>query len=142
MPGIHPARFTFGVKVNGKTLRKSLKTTDLRTAKRKRNTELELIHKAAATAGGEIRLLGDALALEEASTLARPRLKAATIHYYEQTFTSLRSTLPIRTPAASWSAEAAKVWWLAYGTALSPSRAKNALAIVQRIAKTLPHSLP
>lgn len=125
------------VKVNGKTIRKSLKTTDLRSAKRKRNTELDLIQKAAKAGGKEIRLLGDAIDAEEASTLAKPRLKDATIHYYNQTFSSLRSTLPVGRPAASWTAEDAKAWWKAYGAAKSPSRANNALAIVQRIAAAM-----
>jgi len=127
------------IKLNGKTIRKSLQTTDLRTAKMKRATEIEALRKIAdgASDATPIRLLGDAVDLEEASTLAKPRLKAATIHYYRQIFASLRSTLPLRAPAATWSAEAAKAWWLAYGTAMSPSRANNALAIVQRIAATL-----
>jgi len=130
----HPAGTIYlRAKIGGKVVRTSLQTSDLRTAKRKRDIHLEDLRHAASLGEGNIETLADALAIEKGITLAKPKLKQATRDYYEHIFSKLAASLPAE-KAASWSPEKARHWWGAHCKANpSPMHANNALAIVRRM---------
>jgi len=120
-------------KVNGKVVRKSLHTDDLRTAKRKRDVELEQVRHVASLGTDHIDTMEKAITLEKVRTLAKPKLRPKTVEYYGYIFQKLEKTIPGRESAADWSTDDARKWWAAHCKANpSPIHANNALAIVRR----------
>ncbi len=85
-------------KVDGKIKRISLQTSDLRIAKLKRDDQLNALRSAAverSVATGEIRTLGDALAVT-GKKIIQPHLKLSTKLDYEKKIAFLRNTLPLQ----------------------------------------------
>ena len=120
-------------KVNGKVVRKSLHTADIRTAKRKRDAELEKIRHAASLGDDHIDTLAKALALEKARTLSKPKLKQATIDYYGKIFGKIEASLPGCLSAADWTTDQARKWWTTHCKGnQSALHANNALSIMRR----------
>jgi integrase len=123
-------------KVSGKKIRQSLNTTDLRQAKRKRDSTLEDLRHAASLAGENIESLADALALEKSLTLGKPKIKQATKDYYEHLFLKLSESLPGHKNPATWSPEDARKWWSIHCKSNTAAmHANTALAIVKRMMK-------
>jgi integrase len=133
----HPAGTIYlRAKVGGKVIRTSLQTGDLRTAKRKRDIQLEDLRHAASLGDQNIETLGEALALEKELTLGKPKLKDKTRRYYRQLFARIEATLPVGTQVVTWTAEAARRWWAAHcKTYPSALHANNALAVVRRMMR-------
>lgn len=135
----HPAGTIYlRAKVAGEKVRVSLETTDLRQAKRKRDTMLETLRHAASLGSRNIETLGEALALEKELTLGKPKLKQATRDYYEHIFSKLAASLPDHKSAATWTLDEARKWWSAHcKDNPAPQHANNALAIVRRMFRTV-----
>lgn len=135
----HPAGTIYlRAKVGGKKVRQSLETSDLRTAKRKRDMLLETLRHAASLGERNIETLADALALEKELTLGKPKLKQATRDYYEHIFSKLAASIPGHKSAATWTPDEARKWWALHGKDNpAPMHANNALAIVKRMMATV-----
>lgn len=120
-------------KVNGKPIRTSLDTTDLTTAKEKRDPELKRLRKQARqTVRSETTLSGALTAIEKAH-VHDPRLKLSTRKSYEETYKALRRSLPLKRNLKEWKAADARAWWAATAAKASPQRANHLLALVKRL---------
>ena len=126
-------------KVAGKPVRISLKTSDLRIAKIKRDDRLASLRKGAKKEVGasKVKSLNDAVALLEKQTVSQPHLKKRTADYYKEICKILRETLPLDLPARSWTALEAARWWKATADKYSAQRANNVLALAKRMADML-----
>jgi len=133
----HPAGTIYlRAKVDGRKIRQSLGTADLRQAKRKRDAELEVLRHAVTLGGENIETLADALALEKDLTLGKPRLKQRTRDYYTYLFDKIAASLPGHKNPAAWTPEDARKWWAVHCKANpSPLHANNALAAMRRMMK-------
>lgn len=120
-------------KVAGKIIRRSLETTDLATAKRKRDTEIKLDRKRAATAGQAEKTLGGALAMIEKGQINDPHLKLSTRESYKEIHKTLRKTLPLSRNLREWKDTDARQWWAATAGNYSAQRANHLLALVKRL---------
>lgn len=126
-------------KVAGKVIRVSLETTDLRTAKRKRDLKIEQLRKEADLSSNphNLHTVGDALELVSGKTIGKHGLKAATTEYYQHLFTTLRATLPVSLAGSAWSAEQAASWWKGYREVQSSQLANTALRAVRKIGDAI-----
>ena len=117
-------------KVGGKKIRRSLKTTDLKVAKIKRDAMLTPMKAGVSGASDRIKTLGDALLVIEAKELARPNIRPRTKEYYQELFRILKATLPLSRSAIAFSAEDAAAWWSKAGQR-SPIQANNLLRFLR-----------
>lgn len=128
-------------KVNGKVIRVSLATTDLRIAKIKRDERLGKIRNAAvkqATAGAaKVRTLADGLAVLRERITHQPHLQAPTLVFYKDMLNVLDLTLPVGGHARSWTANEAAKWWTVIAGRFHAQRANNVLGVVKRLGKLL-----
>ena len=131
--------FYLRAKVAGKIIRISLETSDLRTAKRIRDSKLETLRKAAARAEqpNDIHTVGDALELVAEKVTGQHGLKDATTKYYAHMFSTLRATLPVALAGASWNEAQAEAWWKSYREAQSSQLANTTLRTVRKIGDAL-----
>lgn len=133
----HPGgTYYLHAKVNGRKVRKSLKTTDLKTAKRKRDEELEDLRTTTPTPDA-VKTIGEALEAERQRTLSKPKLKKKTIRYYGQLFDKMAATLPCSDPVDRWTIDAARTWWKAHSEAVAAQHANNALQAARRMTRRL-----
>ncbi|WP_193213911.1 tyrosine-type recombinase/integrase [Luteolibacter marinus] len=123
-------------KVAGKGKRVSLETSDLRTAKLKRDEMLASLRKAAASESpeGGITTLEDAIRLTAGQLVDRPHTKPATNDYYRDLIAILRRTLPVTTPARKWTSAEASAWWKSITKSYSAQRANNLLSVAKTMA--------
>lgn len=135
----HPAGTIYlQAKVAGKKVRKSLETSDLRAAKRKRDLMLDQLRHAASLGDRNIETLAAALAIEEELTLGKPKLKDKTRDYYRHIFLKLAVSLPGHKSAATWTPDEARKWWISHcKDNPAPQHANNALGIVKRMMATV-----
>lgn len=126
-------------KVAGKVKRVSLQTSDLRIAKLKRDDLLSGMRKASASDHhtGEVRTIGEAVAIVSMRIVSQPHLKAPTVDYYKEIVEILRSTLPVTQHGRTWTATDAAAWWRMTAKRYSAQRANNLLAMVKRVGKML-----
>lgn len=124
--------------VAGKSIRVSLKTTDLRIAKLKRDERLAAIrHAAAAGATTKVRSLGDAIDAIAARIANEPQLEERTSKYYVELIGALKKTLPLEMHASKWSRPDAEKWWKTYAKSCGAQRVNNGLMLVKRAMKLL-----
>lgn len=125
-------------KVAGKIKQVSLKTSDLRMAKLKRDALLDGMRKAAAsTSGDKIRTLGDAIDTMERRMSQRPDIRPATASYYREIFGILRKTMEIHALARSWTASQASAWWNGVAKQYAAQRANNVLGAAKQLSRVL-----
>lgn len=133
----HPGgTYYLHAKVNGRKIRKSLQTSDLKTAKRKRDEELEEL-RAIEPTGPNVRTIGEALEAERQRTLSKPKLKKKTIRYYGQLFDKMTTTLPCGDQVDQWTIDAAREWWKEHSESVAAQHANNALQAVRRMTRRL-----
>ena len=124
-------------KIAGKVVRRTLKTSDLRIAKLKRDAEVERLRAASVAKPSEVTSIGDALDLVANRVVNKPGLKPSTVRYYQQVFETLRKTLPLRLAGAAWTADNATAWWRDYTKDTSPQKVNNALRLVRQMTGAL-----
>jgi integrase len=120
-------------KVAGKIIRRSLETTDLAAAKRKRNAELKLARKRATVAAQAAKTIEGALAHIEIVQVNDPHLKLSTRDSYKEIHKTLRKTLPLKRGLRDWRESDAREWWAATAKKYSAQRANHLLALVKRL---------
>lgn len=132
------------LKVAGKIIRRSLETTDLPTARTKRDTEAKRLRRASTTPGKAPATLGTILAKLEEECTADPRLKPSTQKYYGELYHILRNTLPVGRHPRQWTSEQARAWWNDIAARYSPPRANNTLSHAKRLGRHIRehHALP
>ena len=124
-------------KVNGKIIRRSLRTSDLRIAKLKRDSELASQRTAAAREDSKsIRTVGDAINLV-AVHVDQPRLKDSTREDYRKIIAYLRQTLPVTALGRTWSRAEASSWWKQVSSRYAAQRANRTLLMASKVAKAL-----
>jgi integrase len=124
-------------KVGGKVRRVSLKTSDLRIAKLKRETKLAQLRRAAnAAQTGEIKTMAEAINALEGSLL-KPHIKKSTRAAYEKWCKKLRKQIDGKALAAKWSPADVAEWWTATTTELSPHPANTLLRLVRLMSALL-----
>jgi integrase len=125
-------------KVEGKPVRVSLQTDDLRIAKIKRDAKLETIRTAAKSpARSKISTVGDAIDVVETELANQPHLKASTQKYYREMAKILRDTLPTKRRASEWTAAQASDWWRKIASSYAGQRANNVLAASKLVGKAM-----
>lgn len=130
-------------KVRGKKIRKSLKTSDLRTAKRRRDERLTTLRAAAAAVedgATGIRTIADAIDAVADRVLSQPHLEETTLKYYRSIFRVLRETLPIAYHARTWTRQEAVLWWKRIATQYAATRANNTLSMAKRMGTIMKES--
>jgi integrase len=133
----HPSgTYYLRAKIDGKNVRKSLGTSDLRIAKKKRDARLEELRRPVVDPD-MITILSQALQATEDQTMQRPKLKQKTIRYYGQLFAKIRTTLPLDLPVRQWTTDAARAWWKAHCDATTATHANNALQVIRRMGTLL-----
>ncbi len=121
------------LKVAGKIIRRSLETSDLPTARTKRDAEAKRIRKTATTTGKTQTTLAAILHTLEDECTADPRLKPSTRKYYTELYKILRETLPVTCHPRSWTAALARSWWHDIAQRYSTPRANNTLAHAKKL---------
>ena len=127
-------------KIGGKIKRVSLKVSDLRIAKLKRDDHLETLRKAVKAThkdGAVVRTVGDAVEAVAARMAAQPQLSQRTVSYYAEMCGILRKTLPLASHGRTWTATEAAAWWKTIARKYSPQRANNILAMARRVGALL-----
>ena len=126
-------------KVKGKVIRLSLRTTDLRIAKIKRDDRLTKIREMAEKESGSIkvRTIGDAVELVRQSIIHQPHLSPPTLVFYKDMCDVLDATLPVKIHGASWTAVDAAKWWTTIAGRFHAQRANNVLGVAKRVGKLL-----
>ena len=124
-------------KVNGKVIRESLKTNDLRIAKLKRDARLAALRSSGSL--GAVRTVGEALEVARQRMLG-PHLKESSRQYSEQVLGVLEETLPVERQCKSWSEAECREWWKVIGERFSPYRANAILAACRKVAKVVVES--
>lgn len=124
-------------KVGGKTIRESLETKDLRTAKLLRADKLRQVRQRAVAETGAVRKVGEALEQVRAERLEAPHIKESTRTHYKSSLDYLAGTLPLTAAGHTWSAAEARKWWAVTSKRFSPYRANAALAMARRVAAAL-----
>lgn len=126
--------------VAGKIKRISLRTSDLRIAKLKRDDLLDSMRKSAvATSGdsGKIRTLGDAIRIVQARAESMPHLSDRSSSYYSEIGKVLAETLPTELHGRSWTKEDAAAWWKKIAKRFSAQRANNLLSMAKKVGREL-----
>jgi integrase len=124
-------------KVAGKVCRVSLKTSDLRIAKLKREAKLAELRRLASVAGkGDVRTMAEAIDLLE-SSLLKPHLKRSSRTAYSKWCRKLREQIGGKALAAKWGGSEAAAWWTATTAELSPHPANTLLRLVRLMAGLL-----
>ena len=99
-------------KVGGKVIRESLRTSDLRIAKIKRNERLIALRGSAAVShGGSVKTIGDAVAILRIQTIERPNISPKTKLACNDFLGIMEKTLPLSVLAKSWTKQDAAKWW-------------------------------
>lgn len=126
-------------KVAGKVIRLSLRTSDLRIAKIKRDAELERLRKEAKAPNdiSKISTIGDALSVISSQILDAPELEESTREFYREILSVLKLSLPVTVPVRSWSATDARAWWKKTAKDYAPQRANHLLGVVKRMTKMM-----
>lgn len=125
-------------KVLGKVIRVSLKTSNLRIAKIKRDERLKQERsKAKARKPGGMVTLRDALEVLRVEMVNRPHLRPKTISYAKGTVKILENTLPLAVHGKKWGKQDAAAWWSKVVNRYSPSVANKVLAAGRRLAALL-----
>lgn len=126
-------------KVEGKVIRFTLETTNLRIAKLKRDDVLAGIRAAAEAqkASSKVRTIGDTIAVISTRLLSQPQLDPKTITFYQDMINVLNLTLPVAIHGKIWTAGEAALWWKAIAKRYSPSRANNVLRVAKLVGKAL-----
>lgn len=124
-------------KVAGKIERHSLKTSDLKLAKIKRDTKLAELRRGAALAkNDQPATMGDAIDRLEAQTV-RPHLKESSRNLYRTLCRRLRESIKTALPVAKWTDAAASAWWLDLTGRLKPRSANQILRMARLLTKSL-----
>lgn len=125
-------------KILGKVIRVSLKTSNLRIAKIKRDERLAAERsKATARKPGAVRTLRDAVALLRAEMLARPHLRPKSLAYAKHVAQIMERTLPLDVQGKTWTKLEAAAWWSKVVKRYSPSVANKVLSAGKRLGKIL-----
>ena len=127
-------------KVDGKQIRLSLKTKNLRVAKVKREAELTKARESARAAGDGMRTIGDALQALEHDLTSRPNIKDRTKAAIRESMKILRATLQVQTPGAEWTRREAGAWWTKVGLKYSSSVANKLHGLVRGMVRILVES--
>lgn len=99
-------------KVGGKIIRESLRTSDLRIAKIKRNERLIALRGSAAVSqGGSVKTIGDVIAILRIQTIERPNIRPKTKSACNDLLGIMERTLPMSVLAKTWSKQDAAKWW-------------------------------
>lgn len=124
-------------KIAGKIERVSLKTSDLRQAKIRRDAKLlELRSAANQRDRGEIKTMADAIdALE--SSLLKPHLKRSSKATYSKGCKKLRATMDGAALARKWTASDAAAWWTTITDELSAHPANAVLRFARLMSGLL-----
>lgn len=119
-------------KINGKKIRRSLKTDNLRQAKVSRDTELKKIREESPAVASGYETLGDAISTVEAQVIAEPEHKASTKTFYVSIFKLIRKSLPLGKKTAEWTKDEAKQWWADFAKDRNSSQSNISLHVVRR----------
>ena len=128
----HPCgTYYLSAKIAGKKVRKSLKTSDLGSARMRRDDELGRLRGAAGSL--TIKTVGEALRAILDAMEGKPGLKPNTVRYYKAIRASLIETLPTDMNATEWTREQVSEWWSAVAASRSATRANCMLQVVRKI---------
>lgn len=122
-------------KVGGKVIRESLRTSDLRIAKIKRNERLVALRGVAlVVCDGSVRTLGDAVAVLKIQMLDRPNIRPKTKSACGDLIRILEDTLPLNVLGQSWTRQEVGKWWSTVGNKYSASVANKLHGVVRHLA--------
>ena len=115
-------------------IRESLKTTDLRIAKLKREERLNALRGAASTGKlGSATTMREFVALLKKDLVDRPHIEAKTKAYCEDMIRILSGSLPMDAKAKSWTRHDAQDWWSKIAGKYSASVSNKLLGAVKRL---------
>jgi integrase len=123
--------YYLSAKIDGKKVRLSLGTNDLRIAKIKRDAELDRIRiTGKASKKSSISTLADALRAVGEKKQLTPGLKTRTRKYYKEMIATIIDSLP-DCAVGEWDKAEAARWWRGFCKAHCATQANNALRLVR-----------
>lgn len=124
-------------RVNGKPIRVSLGTSDLRIAKIARDARLASLRSEAKNDDlTSPKTIGDFLKIVETQTIL-PHLKQTTMRNYRYTFGTLHKSLDTTRKAQGYTSEDASAWWRKYTTIGCAQTVNLGLALMKRLGALL-----
>lgn len=124
-------------RVDGKPIRVSLGTDDLRIAKIARDARLARLKESALEKETrQPKTLGDFLDVVEARAVL-PHLKPKTVECYRFTLGNLRKTLDVTRRGQGFSEAEATAWWRAYAKSGNPQSVNLGLTFAKRMGECL-----
>lgn len=136
----HGGTIYLRAKVGGKVERVSLKTSDLKLAKIKRDTKLAELRRAAAISSQDgPATMAQAIDRLEIETV-RPHLKESSRTLYKALCRRLRESIDGKLPVTKWTDTTAAAWWTDVTTRLAPRSANQQLRMARLLSRSLAES--
>lgn len=128
-------------RVDGKPIRVSLKTKDLRIAKIARDAKLEQLREAVKSVDlTGAKTMGELIDVLAERSVDQPHLKPATKEYYAFIIGLLRGSIDTSVRASNWTATDSSKWWREFSQKHSAQCVNNTLSFAKKLGDLMKES--